>query len=467
MTRRFIGRKRELAALAAAHAEPRSGFWPVYGRRRIGKTELIKHFLADHPGIYYLGKQAPAPMQIREFLQTAAAALDEPLLAGQSVDGWQQALSLVVDHWRGPGKLVLALDEFQWSAAASPELPSVIQALWDGGWADSDRVFLILCGSYLGFMEREVLGRASPLFGRRTGQIHLQPFGFREAAAFHPGYSLRDRASTYLICGGVPLYLGAFDDRRSIEDNIATQILDPFAPLHREPDFLLREELREVERYFGIMLAVATGDGSPARIAARTGIDNRQLGYYLSQLHQLGYLERRAPLLPAGLRRRAVRHAIGDPLLRFWFRFLFPQLSTITQLGPRRAMRELIRPELPAYLGSCFEGLCREALPILLAQEGTTAGVSVGEYWDQSVQIDLVGLRDDDRIELGECKWGAVRSSRSLIDGLAARAASYPNPRNASIGLRVFTQHPVKPATCAPYPVVWTDLAALYGEGPD
>lgn len=458
----FIGRTRELDALNTAYDLPRSGLWPVYGRRRIGKTELIKRFLHRRPGVYFLGKQAPAPMQIQEFLQAAAAALDEPLLATQAVDGWEQALSLVVNRWRGPGKIVLVMDEFQWSTAASPELPSVIQGLWDGSWRDQDKVLLILCGSFIGFMEREVLGRKSPLFGRRTGQIHLQPFGYREAAEFHPRYSTRDQALTYFVCGGVPLYLRAFREERSVEDNIASLILDPYAPLHREPDFLLREELREVERYYGIMLAVATGDNTPSTIAARTGIDIRQLSYYLQQLLDLGYVRRRQPLTPRRPGRRNLHYAIADPLLRFWFRFLFPQLSTIIRLGPQRALREVIRAELPAYWGLCFEALCQEALPDILTREGSPANVVVGEYWDTSMQIDLVGLRDDGRIDLGECRWGTVPSGRAVLDGLTSKAERYPNPNNASLNLRIFTSGRVRPPAPGQFPVQWTTLSDLY-----
>src|SRR5262249_37734947 len=157
--------------------------------RRVGKSELILQFLKGRPGVYFVGKKAPAGLQVREFLQEAAAVLDEPLLATFPAESWGAALDAVVSSWRGEGKLILALDEFQWTVEASPELPSELQVRWDRQWRDSGRVFLILCGSYVGFMEREILGRKSPLFGRRTAQIPLRPFGYREAALFHPRYS--------------------------------------------------------------------------------------------------------------------------------------------------------------------------------------------------------------------------------------------------------------------------------------
>lgn len=221
MTPSFVGRATELAELAGAWTGPRSAFIPIYGRRRTGKSRLIVEFAVGKPAIYHVGKQGPAPLQRREFLQLAAVTLDEPLLAQVPVETWAEAFRLVDERWKGPGKLLIALDEFQWTTESSPELPSVIQEAWDRRWQKSGKIMLILCGSYLGFMEREVLGKKSPLFGRRTAQLLLRPFGFRESAAFHPGWSHADHAQAYFVCGGLPAYLECFDRDRSIEQNLA------------------------------------------------------------------------------------------------------------------------------------------------------------------------------------------------------------------------------------------------------
>ncbi len=458
----FVGRERELARLERLLAAPGSGLVPLYGRRRVGKSELVRRFLRGHRGLYYLGKQAPAGLQVREFLAVAADAVGEPLLAQIAVDGWKQALQAAVERWRGPDKLVLVLDEFQWIVAASPELPSVLQELWDRDWQHDGRVLLILCGSFVGFMEREVLGEKSPLFGRRTAQIHLRPFDHLEARRFHPGYSLVDAARTYFVCGGIPLYLRAFDPGRSVEDNIRDGFLDEFSPLFSEPDFLLREELREVRNYYAILMALAAGSARAGEIAGGTGIPERSLPYYLDQLVKLRYVRRRHPLTGRRPAARDVRFELHDPLLRFWFRFVYPNTSTVAHLGPSRAFEARVRGGLPAYFGRCFEGLCREALPRLYRREGVAASFEVGEYWDRDVQIDVVGLRDDGWADLGECRWGRVRSPAALARELAERRARYPNPGNATIGLRAFTREPfTRPPDAG---VRWHDLAALYEE---
>jgi uncharacterized protein len=458
----FIGRQEELAVLTEAYEGPGSAFIPIYGRRRVGKSELILHHLEGRPGLYFLGKKAPAALQIREFLEEAAAVIGEPLLATLPAESWSAALDAVVSRWRRPQKLILAFDEFQWTVGASPEMPSVLQEKWDRDWKLSGRVLLIVCGSYVGFMEREILGRKSPLFGRRTAQILLRPFGYREAAEFHPHYSVVDRARTYFVCGGIPYYLQFFSDRNSVEANISSQLLTEHAALFREGDFLLREELREVEVYYGVLLAVAAGRVTPQAIANETTADPRTLHYYLQQLTELGYLHRRYPLTEDRRRTRMVRYDLSDPLLRFWFRFVFPNTSYLLHMGTQRAFQERIRPYLDAYFGSCFERLCREALPWLYRRERVPAAFEVGEYWSKRVQIDVVGMRDDGWTDLGECKWGAVRSPQRVEVELEAKLAPYPNRRNATLSRRVFARRLPASRAGSPAGVRWHSLDDLY-----
>ena len=458
----FIGRKKELSLLEGAYRAKKSAFIPIYGRRRVGKSELILKFLGSKPGIYYLGKMAPAALQIREFLQEAARALDEPLLSSITTNDWSEVFAAVRNKCKAREKFVIVLDEFQWMVEASPELPSVLQANWDRSWKGSGNMTIIICGSYIGFMEREVLGRRSPLFGRRTAQILLRPFSHLEAAEFHPRWSLLNRALAYFICGGIPLYLRFFNQARSFERNLELNLLDEFGPLFREPEFLLREELRGVENYFALLTAVAGGYANNQSISAQTGIPERSLHYYIQQLSELGYIARQFPLTAQKPNPRQVRYVLQDPLLRFWFRFVFPNLSFIQQMGPRRSLRERIRPELDAYFGLCFERLCRQALPFLYEREGVSAAFEVGEYWDKKLQIDVVGLRDDYWTDLGECKWGTITSYKRLLEDLERKVRAYPNTRGATIGKRLFLRKKPGKKIQPPSDVYWHSLEDLY-----
>jgi hypothetical protein len=461
----FLGRAAELAVLDAAWKSREGAFVPIYGRRRVGKSELILHFLRGKPAIYHVGKVAPAALQVRELLVEAARVLEEPLLAQIEAPDWKTALEAIDGRWKGPGKLAICLDEFQWSAGASPELPSLLQELWDRRWKKGG-VLLVLCGSFIGFMEREVLGAKSPLYGRRTAQIHLRPFGFREAAAFHPRWSRVDQTRLYFVVGGIPSYLRAFDPDRSLEQGLADNLLSEFAPLYGEPEFLLREELRDVASYHAVLYAIAAGHHTMRAIAEAATLPERSLHYWLEQLVGLGYVARRRPLVPGKARARDVRFVLEDPLLRFWFHFVFPQRSAIGRLPAERALAELVRPRLDAYFGGCFERLCREALPELYAAEGVPAAFQVGEYWDKGVQIDVVGLREDGWIDLGECKWGGVPSVRALVAELEAKVPAYPNPRGATVARRLFTRVAPAASTAGKLPpgVRWHTLDDLYGD---
>jgi len=209
----------------------------------------------------------------------------------------------------------------------------------------------------------------------------------------------------------------------------------------------------------------ARGETTNSGIARAAGLGDRALHYYLSTLMELGYVRRRHPLHGAANTARETRYAVADPLLRFWFHFVYPNLSRIPVLGPERSVRELVRPGWDAFCGDAFERLCREAIPLLHADEKIAAATVVGEYWAKDVQIDTVALRDDGVIELGECKWGSVRSPAALRAELAAKVPAFPNRRAATLRLRYFTRDRVSPSPApASAPAEsWHHLSALYG----
>jgi uncharacterized protein len=454
----FVGRAAELAALEKQHRREGAAFVPIYGRRRVGKTELLLRFCAGKRAVYFAATQGAAPQQLRSFMRTAAAALGASLLGELEPRDWEHAFERVLEA-AGSKPLVLVLDEFQWLCESAPELPSVLQKLWDHRWQRRKGFFLVLCGSYVGFMEREVLGARSPLFGRRTGSIKLEPLGFREAGGFFPRWPEEDRARAWCICGGVPAYLKAFDPHRSVDQNITAAFLEVDSPLMREAEFLLREELREVGTYATLVEALAAGHATPTALSKFAGIPVPRVMFFLKTLLELGYIERKEPLVPGRPSRKQARYVVADPLLRFWFRFVAPHFSAIRRGPAKDAFRQLVAPQLEPFYGAGFEALCREALPLLLEAEGVDGATRVGEFWSPAAQIDVVALRADRWTLLGECKWGAVPSLPKLHAELLSKAAAYPAGA-ATLDLRVFTRKKLK----GPVPpgLKVHDLAQLY-----
>jgi len=461
----FIGRTEELAALERVYEGGKTAMVPVYGRRRVGKSQLILEFLRNKPSLYYLGNQASAALQQREFLRRAADALEAPLLASLAATSWREVLRHVTDCIQARGKdapFVIALDEFQWMVEDSTELPSLLQEFLDMDWKKAGNIMVILCGSFIGFMEREVLGRKSPLFGRRAAQIFLQPFGYTQAGEFHPTWSMEDRAKAYFVCGGVPFYHLFFDATRPFTSQLQHLFFESASPLYREADFLLREEFREVRRYYAILTAIGTRSMPGREIAEITGIDERKLSYYIDRLIDLGYLGRRRPLVPDKRKRPGrVRYEISDALLSFWFRFVSPNTTYIAEMGGKDSMQHLVRPHLDAWFGTRFEHLCREALPRLYKAEGLTTTFEIGEYWDKATQIDVVGIRGKEGIDLGECKWGRVTSANKVRREMNAKRAAYPDG-----GLTVrpwfFTRRPFRGRSKPVTGEHWISLDQLY-----
>jgi AAA+ ATPase superfamily predicted ATPase len=220
----------------------------------------------------------------------------------------------------------------------------VLQKLWDHRWQRQKGFFLVVCGSYVGFMEREVLGARSPLFGRRTGSLKLEPLGFREAGGFFPRWPDEDRARAWFICGGLPAYLKAFDPHRSVDQNIVSAFLEVEAPLMREAEFLLREELRDVASYATLVEALAAGQATPTALGKFAGIPVPRVMFFLKTLQALGYVERREPLVPGHPSRKLARHAVPDPLLRYRSRSVAPNLSAIRRGPARAALNHRVAP---------------------------------------------------------------------------------------------------------------------------
>jgi AAA+ ATPase superfamily predicted ATPase len=456
----FVGRKAELAALERQFASEKPALLPVYGRRRVGKTELLLQFAAVKTAVYFMASDKLATPQIVDFVRAAAGWLKMPHLGEAAPATWEAALRLVTGSVPAGRKLVLILDEFQWLCKSSPELPSVLQRLWDLEWQRENRLMLILCGSLIGFMEREVLGAQSPLHGRRTGALRIEPFSFREAALFHPRWSREEQARAHFVCGGVPAYLGRFDPSRSVAQNIVREFFEIDAFFQREPDFLLREELADVKQAAAILETIAGGRRTQGDVARAVGLGTNALVPHLKNLTALGYLERIFPLTAKPPPRPAIQYRVADPLLRFWFRFIEPHWSLLRRHDPRRTFEEIVAPQWVAFCGDGFERLCREAMPFLYEAEGVTGRYQIGEYWDRQTQIDVVGVRTDGWTDIGECKWSGQGAPMAFARELIARAAAYPD-RTRMLKCRLFVRTEAK---TAPDGVTLHGLRDLYGD---
>ena len=412
----FYDREEELDTLTGAVESPGSDFVVVYGRRRVGKTELLKEFCADRPHMYFLAAQEAEHRQREKFLEQVADYFDQRV---PRIDSWDEAFEYLGENLQRED-LVVVIDEFPYLVEENDSLPSYIQAFVDQALDGTDSM-LVLCGSSVSTMESEILGHESPLYGRRTAQLDVTPFSFQQAREVI-SYDITDAVRSYAVTGGTPMYLTLFDYDQSLAANIRSHVLSPSAILYNEPEFLLRTELRNPARYMSILEAVALGHTTPNEISGATGIDPGPLSKYLQTLRRLRLIERDVPVTASGKKSKRSRYRVADEFLRFWFRYVEPHRSSIEE-APEIVYDGTIQPDLPTHVATTFEDVCQEAV-----WEGIRRGAfepysEVGRWWYGEAEIDIVGLApNDDRVLLAECKWTTDPVGEDLVESLRAKA---------------------------------------------
>ena len=379
----FIGRARERAYLEELHGSRRAELFVLYGRRRVGKTELLQQFCQAHRSVYFLAAQVRDRDNLRGFRNAIAECLGDALAGDVEFPDWGAALGFLAER-SGDERLVVVLDEFPYLCEAEKSLPSQLQRFWDTRGKKSS-LLVVLCGSQVSFMEKEVLAERSPLFGRRTGQKRLEPLGPMETLDFFPRWSLEDRVLAYAVLGGMPAYLSRFDDREDLSTNLLRDTLRPEGYLFDEVAFLLRSELSNPATYNSLLASLARGAQRLNDIALDVGVDSTTAGKYLSVLRELRLVEREVPVTdPDPLRSRRGTYHIADRFLAFHFRHLQPNRSLIHAGRGSRVLEESILPDLPrlyddARVDFVLEHLHREAAE-LVGEELPEVGRHGGTY---------------------------------------------------------------------------------------
>jgi len=346
VTSSFFGRERELEFLNELHRSGRPEMFVLYGRRRVGKTELLQRFCDGERSIYFLAAQVRDRDNLRAFRHAIVEELGDQLAADVEFPDWTSALGFLAER-AGRERLVVVLDEFPYLCEANKSVPSQIQRFWDTRGKHSS-LMLVLCGSQVSFMEKEVLAERSPLFGRRTAQRRLEPLEPLDTLAFFPKWKLEERILAYAILGGMPAYLQRFDDSKSLRENLLRDLLRPEGFLFDEVQFLLRSELSNPATYNSLLAAVARGAQRLNDIALEVGVDSTTANKYLSVLRELRLVEREVPLTdPDPLRSRRGVYRIADRFLQFHFRHLQPHVSLIHAGRGQKVLEQFIEPDLP------------------------------------------------------------------------------------------------------------------------
>ncbi len=409
----FLCREKELLKLNKRYAGSELECIIIYGRRRVGKTALINEFVKDKPNIFFPALRSNAQGNLVALSKAIYSylhpdAVDAPVYA--SFDAAFAEITRIAKDER----VVFVIDELPYLVQSEPSVTSALQHLLDHEWSES-KLYLILCGSSMSFMEKKVLSEKSPLFGRRTAQLKIEPLTYLDAARFHPELSPEENALIYGITGGVPHYINKLRVHDSVKDALMENLFDTSAYLFEEPENLLKQELREPAIYNAIIAAIADGATKLNQISDKTGNETAVCSKYLKTLMELGIVQKRLPVVQKSGKKTIYR--ISDQFFRFWYRFVPKNMMAIASGGMDRIYDAAVGSFLSSYMGLVFEEICKQYL-IYYADQLPILLQDIGEWWGahpqekKEVQVDIValGAKPDNagsgrRFLIGSCKF--------------------------------------------------------------
>jgi hypothetical protein len=404
---KFVDRLDEMSTLENEYRRHSASFVVVYGRRRVGKTELIRHFIKEKPSLYFLASEESESLNRESFKRQAADYLNDDLLREAAIERWELIFERLVAS-SDSKRLVIVIDEFQYIGKNNPAFLSVFQGIWDN-LLSKNNVMVILCGSLVSMMMSQTLNYDSPLYGRRTAQIRLRPIKFEYYNEFFDSqYSEEELVKRYSLTGGVPKYIEMFQNSSDLNRAIQESLLNVSSYLYDEPNFLLQKEVSEIGSYFSILRTIAEGNHKVSSIAALVQQKQTNLPRYLKVLVDLDLLEREVPVTENNPdKSKKGQYQIRDNFLRFWFKFIYPNRSYIEMSHSDVVMNRLSKNFIDGHVSYVFEQICQEKLWNLSAN-GKLPGIleRIGRWWDNSHEIDVVGLSESDNLLVaGECKF--------------------------------------------------------------
>jgi len=430
----FVGRETELEKLNSIYADGCFEFAVIYGRRRVGKTTLIKEFIKDKQAIFFTASESTAEANLLSLSKCVGGRSSAPVFRD-----YESALESVFETACGK-RMVFVIDEFPYLAQSYRGISSLLQILIDTH-KDTSMLMLILCGSSMSFMESQVLGYQSPLYGRRTAQFKILPFTFFEALPFFNEFCAVDKALLYGVTGGVPEYLSKVNPQNTVRSNLIDLFLTTSGHFFEEPANLLKQELREPATYNVIIESIACGASRLNEIATKCGLESNKCAKYLSSLISLGLIKKEYPYGETGGKRSIYK--IEDNMFRFWYRFVFPNLSAITAGLGELVYKNDIENQLNTYMGLIFEDICKQWLFALAGKQAVDASESafskdtlpfftghIGRWWGTNAKtrkqedMDIISTRHDSAL-FAECKWKNADVDIDVLDDLTRRSALF------------------------------------------
>ena len=406
----FIGRENELSELERLYATDQFQMPVIYGRRRVGKSTLIRQFVRDKRAVVFTAAESTIEKNLQLFSQSIYAALLPQMKTLPAFGSFEAAFDFLAEQ-SGAERLVVVIDEYPYLAMADRSISSRIQNYIDNQFG-MGKMFLILCGSSMSFMENQVLGYQSPLYGRRTAQFKIMPFDYRTSALFVPSYNLEDKALVYAVTGGVPKYLELFDAGLSVHDNITRLFFNDSGYLYEEPSNLMKQEMRDAANYNAVVEALACGANRISELSGKTRLSAETITYCLKALVSLGIVRKESAMTEENNKKKT-HYVVSDGMFCFWYRFVPGGSEMILLKQGKQYFEEVVKPQLSDFMGRVFKDMCRNFVMCMGGGNSLPFPVMrTGRWWGNNPtlhreeEIDLVAVNPPQKkMLIGECKY--------------------------------------------------------------
>lgn len=412
---KFINRSGELELLEKQFASPGASLVVLYGRRRLGKTTLLRQFAYGKPHCYFLADRAAEPDSRRALAMAMATALNEPTLANAEYATWGDLFAAFERFRQHDQNFVLILDEYQYLCQVQPAFSSFVQKFWDEHWSHSN-IFLIVCGSVTSMMYKETLSHSAPLYGRSTAQMLLRPISYRHLGEFLLRKSPIQLIEFHALTGGAPRYLELATGYASFKKALFELVLKPDGILHNEAKQLLQEEIQTPNICWSVLHAIGQGANRISEIAGRVGEPANKLTRYLDLLKDLQLVRRETPVLdknPSKSKKGIYR--VSDPFCRLWFGAVYPYASFF-EFGDIAVAYDKIKPIIGKLIAETFEEICRQWI---CERALLYNAVQIGRQWSKSYEIDVAAVDVEGNLTvIGECKWSEKQLGPAVLERL-------------------------------------------------
>jgi len=419
----FIDREHEISLLNKIYAQGKAELILLYGRRRIGKTRLLKEFIKDKNSFYFIGDISA------DILKTFEQVIKERFVKFQNWDDFFDFLTI-----EGKKRAVVILDEFQYLYKVEKAWPTIMQRRWED--LKNTKIMIVLCGSIVSSIYKIAMGYGSALYGRKTYEIELSPLSFFDSKNFMKKYDLKDFVYIYSITGGIPRYLEEMDDKLNIWENIKENVANKNCFLYREPLNLFYEEFKNPSVYLSIIHSLSEGGKKFNEISTIADISMGKLTKYLNVLKRVKIIKKIVPVTENKERTRNTQYVLMDNYIKFWFKFIYPSRAFI-ELDETDLLISKLKKDLSSFVGLSFEEICSQ----FLIQNKTIKLTNIGKWWHNEEEIDIVGLNDDKKeIYFFECKWRDISYNQSLkifeeLKNKSKYVKWYKNKRKENFGL--------------------------------